>query len=79
MDTHTHTRIDEPAALRTADILHLLSCSRSTFYLMLAAGDFPPADFFIGRGGKRWTRASYDAWLAARSGGAPRGRPRGTP
>lgn len=69
--------IEEPGALKSADILRLINCSRSTFYKMLADGSFPVADLTIGISGKRWTRKLFDGWLAERTGARGPGRPRG--
>lgn len=68
-----------PGALKSAEILRLLNCSRSTFQVMLSNGSFPGPDLIIGKNGKRWTRNLFNTWLASRTGTSERGpgRPRG--
>lgn len=64
-------------ALKSADLLKELNCSRSTFQTMLADNSFPPADLVVGKTGKRWTRQLFETWLLERTGPRTPGRPRG--
>ena len=53
--------------LTVTDIVLLLRISRSTFYKMLANGDFPPASVRLPNGRPRWFQEVVDNWLDGRS------------
>ncbi|MCY4122260.1 MAG: helix-turn-helix domain-containing protein [Acidobacteria bacterium] len=48
--------------LTVREVALRLNISRSTFYKMLQAGEFPPAPYRV-RGRPRWPESLVDSWI----------------
>ena len=58
-----------PLALRAQEAATLLGIGLSTFYQLIREGAAPPADIEFGVGGRRWSRAALETWLAQQAAG----------